>query len=147
MYVRQLDDKVNIRQGHVLTQRKVSQSFSEQNVMALGIPHFVVLLDVLMNFIILRHGSLAGPVATNNLDQENFAYAKLFALTDDGRIYRLMRRDTNDATFAFKEPSNGNKFEREFAFAKRANFAKRSLTDLEWEEVEGPRTTYEARPH
>lgn len=71
--------------------------------------------------------------------QQNFAYAKLFAFTDDGKIYRLEKRETNGLPtdlFAFKEPS----YKGEFAFAlvkRSSGFAKRSVPkDLEWEENE-----------
>lgn len=84
--------------------------------------------------------------ANKQTPQQNFAYAKckllliwikrtkskfmlVFAFTDDGKIYRLEKRETNGLPtdlFAFKEPS----YKGEFAFAlvkRSSGFAKRSV--------------------
>ncbi|TMS38487.1 hypothetical protein L596_005206 [Steinernema carpocapsae] len=72
---------------------------------------------------------------TDKVGQGNFA--KVFAYGDDGLLYRLGKRSENgpESSFAFALRDPRQRFAKhngkpiEFAFAKRANFAKRDNVD------------------
>ncbi|KAH7721927.1 A disintegrin and metalloproteinase with thrombospondin motifs 9-like protein [Aphelenchoides avenae] len=75
---------------------------------------------------------------TDKVGQGNFAFAKLFAFTDDGNTYRFAKRSSESpalGTFAYADARSrlpkthpGNN-EFAFAFAKRAKFARRFAFD------------------
>ncbi|KAI1726570.1 hypothetical protein DdX_03292 [Ditylenchus destructor] len=104
-----------------------------------------VALFITCGYIEAANFALADQIAQPH--EGNFAYAKLFALADDGTTYRLIKRNVDGSLadrFAFKEAQQKTRFARhndgddkEFAFAfnKRSNsFAKRSA-EPEWEQV------------